>query len=150
MLRVHDITIILLMTLLTGCGSNVGLSGKVVFSDDKSPVPLGTVELISESGTFSARAEIKPDGTFVVGSLKEKDGLPPGKYRISVYAIKTTAVGTKRNSDGMEMIDSVSEYLVEPKFGNPDTSEITIDIASTVRNYEIVVDRAPPGMKVRW
>ena len=124
-----------------GCGGNVGLSGKVVFLDDGSPVPLGTVGLISESGTFSTRGTIKPDGTFTVGSTKANDGLPPGKYRVSVSALKYA--GEQTSSDG-ESSESVHELLVDPKYGDPATSGITIDITSTTKNFTIEVERYIP------
>jgi len=138
------ISISLSLLFLVGCGKNVGLSGKVVFSDDKSPVPLGTVGLISESGTFSARGDIKSDGTFDVGSVKANDGLPPGKYRVSVSAMKLTGMSPTGN-DPESSGDPVYELLIDPKYGNPDTSELTLEITSTKRNFTIEVDRYVPS-----
>ena len=137
----HHIIISLSLSLLlfAGCGGNVGLSGKVVFSDDKSPVPTGTVGLISESGTFSTRGTIKPDGTFVVGSTKANDGLPPGKYQGSVSAMKL--IGTQPSNDPEAAGEPIYEWLIDPRYGNPTTSGITIDITSTTKNFVIEVDR---------
>jgi len=122
----------LLFLVFAGCGGNVGLSGKVYFSDDKSPVPLGTVGLEADSGSHIARGDIQPNGTFVVGSLKSNDGLPPGKYRGSVSASKHVGNG-------------IFETLIDPKFGNVATSGITIDITKKTRNFNIEVDRYVPS-----
>ena len=127
----------LTLLLFAGCGENVGLSGKVFFSDDKSPVPLGTVGLVAESGTHIARGDIKPDGTFVIGSLKVDDGLPPGKYRVSVSAMQQISADEETGG-------GIYESLIALKHGNPDTSGITIDITSTTRNFDIEVERYVP------
>jgi len=135
-------SLFLALLLLTGCNKNVGLSGKVVFSDDKSPVPLGTVGLESVSGVHAARGDIKQDGTFSVGSVKSNDGLPPGKYRVSVTAWKQTA-------ENPETGEGIFESLIDVKHGNPETSELTLDITSTTRNFVIEVDRPAPSASRR-
>jgi hypothetical protein len=136
------ISLTLSLLLFAGCGGNVGLSGKVVFSDDQSPVPMGTVGLISEAGTFSARGDIQRNGTFVVGSIRANDGLPPGKYRVSVFSQKH--VGDTIPDEEGESGEPIFELLVHPKYGNPDTSGITIEITSTTRNFVIEVERFVP------
>jgi hypothetical protein len=65
-----------------GCGKQLGLSGKVVFSDDGSPVTFGTVCFATSS--FQAKGEIKPDGTFTMDSYDAADGLPPGNYKVCI------------------------------------------------------------------
>ena len=115
------------------------MSGKVVFSDDKNPLSHGEVGFESASGTFFARGDIQPDGTFVVGSLKTNDGLPPGKYRVSVSAVQQ--VGQDRAGY------AIFESLIDTKYGTPATSGLTLDITKTTRNFNIEVDRraaAPP------
>ena len=122
----------LLILLLAGCNSNVPLRGKVVFSDDGSPVPIGTVMM--STGTYLARADLKPDGTFVVGSLKETDGLPAGIYRVSIAGAKKI-IGYKASGD------EILESLIDEKFEDRDTSGITIDVTSSTKFIEIPVDR---------
>jgi len=126
------------LLLVAGCGSNVGLSGKVVFSDDKSPLPSGTVGLLAVSGDFSARGDIQSNGTFVAGSVRAGDGIPPGKYRVTVSAIKVL-------EHNEETGEEVHEFLVDPKFGNAETSGLMIDITRTTRNFTIEVDRYVPA-----
>ena len=130
------ISLLLLFSLLvfTGCGSNVGLMGKVVFSDDGSPVPAGMVCL--EGDTHFARAVIQPDGTFTVGSLGAKDGLPPGVYRVYISGAEEVVGQTPSGDD-------IFAQLVDRKFTSPETSGITIDISRTTRDFVIEVDRAP-------
>jgi len=123
----------LVLLISVGCsGGKVGLSGKVVYSDDKSPLPTGTVCL--ETDTFMARGTIGPNGTFVVGSVGEKDGLPPGKYRVFISGAEK--VVSVNDNDVV-----TTEPLIDPKFTSGVTSGLTLDITSTTRNFNIEVDR---------
>ena len=129
----NSILLTLLLLIVAGCGGGkVGLSGKVVYSDDKSPVPMGVVCLETEK--FLARGNIKPDGTFDVGSISEKDGLPPGTYRVYVSDARRIVGQDKDGSD-------IYEQLIDPKYTAAATSGLTINITSSTKNFEIVVDR---------
>jgi hypothetical protein len=115
---------------LSGCnGKQVGLSGKVVFSDDGSPVTFGTV--CFATSTFQAKGEIKKDGTFTMGSIGTSDGLPPGTYQVGILGVT-------------EDIGGESIYsILDPKWNSPSTSNLTITVENTTRNLEIKVDRNP-------
>ena len=71
-----------LLSTLIGCGSNVEFGGKVTYSDDGSPLTTGTV--VFKKGNLISKGSLKPDGTFVVGSMKENDGLVPGSYQVYI------------------------------------------------------------------
>ena len=116
---------IIVLSVSVGCSGHVGLSGKVVYSDNGEPVTIGEIQFTTP--TFVARAVINPDGTFVAGSYRERDGLPPGTYEVAV-------VSTDENFNP----------LVDMKFSNPTTSGLSITIDKTTRDMEFVVDRAPP------
>jgi len=127
-----------LLLVLTGCGNHVGLSGKVYFSDDQSPLTVGTVNF--ETDSFFARAPLKPDGRFVVGSLGDADGLPPGQYRVYISgALESVTTGEGARAT------TTFEPLIDQKFMSAATSGIVIDITSTKRDFEIVVDRPAPA-----
>jgi len=112
---------------MLGCSNHVGLSGKVVYSDNGEPVPLGEVQLYTP--TFVARATIKPDGTFTVGPYKEKDGLPPGTYQVAILSVDENG--------------GVFTPVADPKYSNIKTSGLSITIDKTTRDMEFVVDRPP-------
>jgi hypothetical protein len=113
-----------------GCnGNQVGLSGKVTFSDDGSPLTLGTV--CFSTPTFQAKGDINKDGTFVTGSLGAADGLPPGTYQVAI-------LGATEDIGG-ELLYSI----LDPKWNSPATTELTVTIEKTTRNLEIKVDRNP-------
>jgi len=76
-----------LMLTAVGCGDKVPMRGKVTFSDDQSPLTVGQVTFSSNS--VLARGHLKPDGTYVIGTDTEKDGLPKGTYTVSIqYAVE--------------------------------------------------------------
>ena len=117
---------------MLGCSNNqVGFSGKVVYSDTGEPVPLGEIQFTTP--TFSARATIEKDGTFKTGSYKAADGLPPGTYSVAIVSLTIDAE------------DSLAPptYLVDPKYGNPKTSGLSVTIESATRGHEFKVDRPP-------
>jgi hypothetical protein len=113
----------------TGCGDQVGLSGKVVFSDDGSPVTFGTVCFSTPS--FQAKGEIKQDGTFTMGSYSAADGLPPGTYKVCILGFTEDLGGS-----------SVYSFLDE-KWTNPSTTDYTVEVQKTTKNLVIKVDRNP-------
>jgi hypothetical protein len=64
------------------------VTGKVVYKDgaDISPLAGGLVvfEPLDAGARDSARGEIQPDGTFRLGTFKDADGAPAGRYRALV------------------------------------------------------------------
>ena len=74
--------------------------------------------------TFVARAPIREDGTFVTGSYKASDGLPPGTYGVAFSCV---------DPDGIP--------LVHQKYVSQATSGLSITIDKTTRSIEFKVDR---------
>src|SRR5438105_3577707 len=71
---------------LAGCGNGqYSVTGRVTF-DDASPMDAGMVVGETQEGgkTVMARASLRPDGTFELGTKDPGDGAPPGKYRVLV------------------------------------------------------------------
>ena len=126
-----------LLLFAVGCGGNCGLKGKVVFSDDQTPLESGTVCLVSDKGI--ARGSIDKSGNYVVGSVSAKDGLPPGTYRIYL-------------TDTEELIPSPSGGLptivprIDAKYANADTSGLTVEVKSSM-NHIIQLDRFGTGSR---
>ena len=125
--------IILFVCMVAGCGNGqVPLKGKVVFSDDGSPVSLGKVVL--STATFQSRGDLNDKGEFLMESLRPGDGLPPGNYKVSIVGAIDYGM-----SGGYSLID--------PKWSNPETSGMTIDVDKKTKFLEIKVDRNPQPKK---
>ena len=137
---IKHIPVFLTVIFLAGCSNgNVSLKGKVTFSDDDNPLSVGTV--CFESDSTLARGDLNPDGTFVVGTLRTHDGLPPGNYRVYITgAIKPMNMNSSGKTGGTA---SMFEPLVDQKFLRASTSGLSIDVTSSTKVYNFSVDRNP-------
>jgi hypothetical protein len=72
-------TLIVVLFLFSGCGGYVKFGGKVTDSDG-NPYTKGYVIFTNEN--VSARGKLQSDGTYKLDSLKDGDGLMPGKYQV--------------------------------------------------------------------
>ena len=128
---------LVLLSLVVGCSGNVGLRGKITFSDDDSPVTAGTVAFRKDGRI--ARGDIKEDGTYIVGFERETDGLPPGKYE--VFLTGTDKVTATLIDEVREIYDYVYEPLLDKKYESPETSGITLEVTASTKVFDFKVDR---------
>ena len=126
---------VLALVFLAGCGGNPSLKGTVTFSDDGSPVPVGVINFETDS-SFS-RGTLKSDGTYLVGTLSENDGIPPGTYRVSI-------VGAVRDTGRVEYNEPVMEPLIDEKYSSGTTSGLTLTVPAPQGVYDIQVERYVP------
>jgi hypothetical protein len=122
----------LTLLLFVSCNGKVGLGGKVTFLDDGSPLGTGTV--CFETDTYLARGTLKADGSYVVGSLSEKDGLPAGTYRVYISGAEKE-IG--QDKEGM----AIMEPLIDTKFSSGSTSGLSVDVTASTKTFDIKVDR---------
>ena len=127
---------------ITGCNNYVQVNGKVTFADDRSVLGVGTVILQNE--THLAKAAIRPDGTFQIGSYKKNDGLPPGIYRVGI----TGAIETHESNSSAVLVEDIGFHtqtpgprsLIGAMYSNPDTSGIVFD-TSKDKELNIILER---------
>jgi hypothetical protein len=133
MLRVHPFCSLVLFVFLLGCGSgNVSLRGTVTFSDDGSPLTEGTVAFLKDGK--QSRGTIKADGTYVVGTDKATDGLPPGTYQVIVSALKSIPIDEEKGI-------YTYEQLIDKKHEDPSTSGLSVEVNASTKTYNFQVDR---------
>lgn len=123
------------IVLCVGCGKNVPLRGTVVFEDDDSPVTNGTI--CFTDGKNLSRGTIQPDGTFDMGSVGMKDGLPPGEYTVYFFDVSGPAPEASRQT----MMSRPS--LIDPKYNSPKTSDLKAVVDGATKTMEFRVDRNP-------
>ena len=132
--------LLLSLSLLAGCGDNIRATGKVVYSDDKSPLTAGVI--CFETPTFMARGPLQPDGTFRIGSLKDSDGLPAGTYSVYIMdAIKI--IGTDKDGG------SIIEPLIDEKITSISTTDLILEVTPSMKYFEIEVERYKPKTGTR-
>ena len=125
----------LVLCIALGCSGKQPLGGKVTFSDDGSPLTKGAV--FFTTATFVAQGDIKPDGTYTVGSLDLDDGIPPGEYK--VYIAGADDVTYKDLGDRKV---EVRKSLIDTKYRSSEDSGLTFTVDGTTKRFDIQVDRA--------
>jgi hypothetical protein len=133
--------IVFVVALFSGCNQNVGLTGKVTFSDDNSPLTVGEVCFVNDK--FLARGVLQKDGTYKTGSRKENDGIPCGEYQVYLAGTyKDHGIINQNHRDQTNLI----ELLVDEKYNDPKTSGLAVDVKKrTVFDFQ--VDRYVPKKK---
>ena len=116
---------ILVIMISAGCSDKKPMRGKVTFADDGSPLTRGIV--VFQSDTILARGTIKQDGTYVMGSEKEKDGIPKGEYKVRI----DFAVGSPPNA---AFGSAASVPLIKP-------IDMTFTVDGKQKVLDIVVER---------
>ncbi|MDR1141802.1 MAG: carboxypeptidase-like regulatory domain-containing protein [Planctomycetaceae bacterium] len=123
-----------LISLTFGCGSGkVKLSGHVTFSDDQSPLEKGVV--IFENGTYAARGAIDTNGKYIIGSESQRDGLPPGTYKVYI-------------TDSEHIIPAVPpafpklEPVIHKKYTNAVSTPLSLEVNTSTKKFDIQVEHA--------
>ena len=143
------VVISLTLILISGCGKMVPLKGTVVFSDDGSPITQGAI--CFTDGKNMARGTINEDGSFEVGFVGMKDGMPPGTYTIYFFGVGSADSGETRTIiDAMGNRVEVSVMgqrvpLIDPKYERPETSGLQAEITKNIKTMDIKVDRFVSG-----
>jgi hypothetical protein len=138
--------IFLSFVLMSGCSSNVRMSGTVSFSDNGEPLETGFV--VFDDGTIQARGKIKSGGKYVLGLLKENDGVPKGKYRVYIFDANqyedTNIINTEAMTEGgggQKVYLKKAVPLIDSKLMNAETSGWTCHVDGSSKTYNITVDR---------
>jgi len=132
----YGFNLLLLLAFLcaAGCGNQIKVGGKVTFSDDDSPLTVGTVYFTTDS--FETRGTLQADGTYKLSSTGTDDGVPPGKYRVYVAdAFERVTIG-----EGDNLTETVTP-LINSKFASSVNSGLEFDVNSSNRTFNFQVDR---------
>lgn len=115
-------------TFFTGCGQSAPpkatvypVQGKVELNGKPTP---GAVVVLHPKGNPeipSARAEVQPDGTFIVGTYAVSDGAAEGDYVATVEWFKAV----QKNDDYV-----VGPNLVPKQYSAPQTSTLDVHVAA--------------------
>ena len=121
----------------SGCGGGSRVTGQVNF-DDGTPLTVG--EVIFESATIQARGPIDSSGKFVMGMIKEGDGVSKGHYRVYIGGAAKPTGKQLLYYPGGEPIptDQPRTYpemrsLIDLKYTTPATSELTCDVKGSMK-----------------
>ena len=115
---------------LAGCGGGqaefIPIRGEVMYNGQ--PMTEGTVHYTPRDSGVGQQASggIGPDGKFEMTTRKRGDGVKPGEYLISVYAMEPHP-GEPASREEVEAMGGNIErgFLIPEKFTDPSTSGLT-------------------------
>ena len=119
--------------LVVGCGrgdrlETAEVAGTVTL--DGEPVTQGTVLFTPEQGRV-AKGEIRPDGSFSLGTYEDDDGAIVGKHQVTVVSLDRSGLPDGRD----EMADdSGPKWLIPRRYGNPAASGLTFQVEPDMAN----------------
>lgn len=142
--KIFGWVVVAVIICAAGCSNKVKVSGKVTFPDG-SPLTVGKVAF--ETETFVATGALNEDGTYILGSESERDGIPPGLYKVYV-AGAMKQIGTQdmnvptASAGGGQVGTTMAMPVVVPaiaaKYSKADTSEITCEVKKSMTfNFEV-------------
>jgi hypothetical protein len=104
---------------LTGCGDRLYPVHGTVALEDGTPVTRGMIicERVDGGPAVSAQGEIRPDGTFRLGTTKPDGGLPPGRYQVLINPM-----------DLSDLPDDKKDIPFDPRYLNFKTSGLELDV----------------------
>jgi hypothetical protein len=117
------------------------VKGKVTFPDG-TPLTRGDVQFMTP--TIVASGTIQPDGTYIIGSKKNNDGLPKGTYTVTVRAHEEIGSDVKipdtvsdaRVDAGKRPVQVPS--LIDLKYSSPESSGLSCNVqGATVFNITV-------------
>src|SRR5207249_3341231 len=108
--------------------------GKVTLADGQ-PLAKGMVvfERRDGGGVITARSDLKPDGSYQLGTNKPGDGVPTGKYRVLINPLEITDV-----PDEERKLPFDNKYL---KF---ETSGLMFEVKAGPNDFPIKLDAPAP------
>jgi hypothetical protein len=118
---------------LTGCGDRQYPVHGTVALEDGTPVTRGLVvcERFDGGPAVSAQGEIKPDGTFRLGTRKPGDGLPPGRYKVLINPM-----------DLSDLPDDKKDIPFDARYLNFKSSGLELDVKGDT-DFPIRLARSP-------
>lgn len=115
---------------ISGCGDHPSVTGSVTFPDG-SPLTVG--EVVLDNGSIMGRGSLDKNGGFAIGFTRPGDGIPAGWYRVGI--INASRAG-------------MTDWLIDQKFLNPQTSGLRFEVSADRKN-ELLIVVTPPGPKKR-
>ena len=120
-------SVLLIPTLLVGCGSGVvSVPGEVIL--DGRPIEKATVMLLPLSkGGLPARGTSDANGQFTLVTEKVGEGVMPGEYDVAVTLVEVSGLPTGPGT-GQGVVRT--RWIVPEKYSNPKTAGISVEVKS--------------------
>lgn len=129
-----------LFVVFAGCSGKVDVHGKVSFPDGK---PLTKGAVVFQDERIMVQGDIRSDGTYSLGMLKNGDGCEPGHYQVFITGATDVELPPPREKASDPVIDTKITPLIDKKMMQPDTSGLTCVVEKGMKlPFDITVE--PP------
>jgi hypothetical protein len=112
------------LVICWGCGTGgtpspslIPVKGKVTYKNQ--PLSTGTIQFEPDDYGRPATGKLQSDGTFVLSTLKEGDGVIAGHHRVSISAVEK----------------KLARDRAFAKYTSPNTSKLTADVSAEKTDF---------------
>jgi hypothetical protein len=129
----HLLTVGLFLLACAGCSSSKGypVTGKVVVNGQPAGGAIVVLTPVANPGTMDKKPSgmAKDDGTFVLNTLTESDGVAPGEYLVSItWPGKPRPSGPAKGLAGGDDERATTPDQLRGKYSDPQTSGLKVTI----------------------
>jgi hypothetical protein len=131
------------LLITAGCGSDgpttIPIRGEVFYNGSPlTNVPQGMVRYMPKTDAGrQATGRIQPDGSFVLTTFKQADGVVPGEYDITISAYTTQPELTREQVEARGGLGITKPRLITPeKYTEPSTSGISDTVNADHSGYK--------------
>ena len=125
------VLILLFVACSLGCGNQVKVNGRVTFAEDGSPLTIGSV--CFEADGYSAQGLLDHNGNYQLTSIKQNDGVPPGKYKVFIDGAL--------ESVGQNRFGPLKTPILDRKYTDPHNPAYTFEVNRSNRVFDFTVER---------
>jgi hypothetical protein len=128
-----------------GCGPANGIVPVTGIAKLKDGTPLPGGRVFLTGGEKGANGQIKPDGTFVLGTATLSDGAKPGSYK--VFVVGAAEPDTRSYDDKAMGIGKAPPSLIHARYNTAATSDLQVEIKPPKTHLELVLDPSVAAVK---
>jgi hypothetical protein len=125
---------------VAGCGSGKHPVRGSVTLENGAPLTRGLVifERVDGGPPVTARGDIQADGRYELSTEKTGDGVPPGRYKVSINPLDTS-----------DAPDELKALPFDARYLNLNTSGLECEVKSGVNEYPIKLSRPSEARRQR-
>lgn len=144
-IHVGSVALAAVLISCAGCGPNDGIVPVTGIAKLKDGTPLPGGRVFLTGGEKGANGQIKPDGTFVLGTATMSDGAKPGTYK--VFVVGAAEPDTRSYDDRAMGIGKAPPSLIHPRYNSASTSDLRVEIKPPKTHLELVLDPSVAAVK---
>jgi hypothetical protein len=144
-IHVGSVALAAVLISCVGCGPANGIVPVTGIAKLKDGTPLPGGRVFLTGGEKGANGQIKPDGTFVLGTATLSDGAKPGSYK--VFVVGAAEPDTRSYDDKAMGIGKAPPSLIHARYNTAATSDLQVEIKPPKTHLELVLDPSVAAVK---